>query len=50
MKDVKKSKLIHLSPSVIKTLQKIAEWEGRTVKNLIEHIVNIYATQNSKKP
>lgn len=46
----KQRKQIDLTHEVIKKLKQIAQWEGRTVKNLIEHIVNIYATQNSKKP
>lgn len=45
---MKRNKLITLSQETIDKLKKLAEWEARTVKNYIEHVINQHV--NNKKP
>lgn len=45
---MKKNKIISLSPEILEKLKQLAEWEGRSVKNLIERIV-INFVNNPKK-
>lgn len=40
---------VHLMPDVVKDLQKIADNEKRSLKNLMEYVLEQYAKANKKK-
>lgn len=47
---MKKNKIISLKPETLDLLKARAEWEGRSVKNLIERIILAYIEKlNPKK-